>query len=79
MQVVLWDENSADYAHQSSAALLRIAPTWAADSVVLGHDTNHYVWAPVLGQVIEILRARGLEFVTLCGYQPDPSSHHDPR
>jgi peptidoglycan/xylan/chitin deacetylase (PgdA/CDA1 family) len=78
MRVVIWDENSADYAHQSSAALLLRAPGWEPNSVVLAHDTNHYIWAPVLDQIIELLQARGLEFVTLCGYRPDPPRRQDP-
>ncbi|MCU0280595.1 MAG: polysaccharide deacetylase family protein [Acidimicrobiia bacterium] len=78
MRVVIWDENSADYAHQSSAALLRLAPGWEPDSVVLAHDTNHYIWTPVLDQIIELLQARGLEFVTPCGYRLDPPRRQDP-
>lgn len=78
MRVLIWDENSADYAHQSSATLLRLAPGWEPDSVVLAHDTNHYIWAPVLDQIIELLKARGLEFVTPCGYRLDPPRRQDP-
>ncbi|MFH1329202.1 MAG: polysaccharide deacetylase family protein [Actinomycetota bacterium] len=78
MQVVIWDENSADYAHQSSAALLRDAPTWEPNSVVLAHDTNHYVWSPVLAQIIQGLQERDLEFVALCGYQRTPKPRLQP-
>lgn len=78
MRVLIWDENSADYAHQSSATLLRLAPGWEPDSVVLAHDTNHYIWTPVLDQIIELLMARGLEFVTPCGYRPDPPQRQYP-
>jgi len=68
LEVVIWDENSADYAHLSSSELVRGAAQWRPDSVVLAHDTLHYLWVPVLGEVIEIVRARGLEFVTICDF-----------
>ena len=43
---------------------MRRAAEWEPNSIILAHDTNHYIWTPVLGQVIEILRGRGLELVT---------------
>jgi len=79
LEVVIWNANSADYAHQSSAALLRAAPTWQPGSVVLAHDTNHYIWTPVLAEIIEGLQGRGLELVSMCGYQRTPRALFIPR
>jgi len=45
---------------------VRLAPTWDPNSIVLAHDTLHYVWVPVLGEIIQGLLDRGLELVTLC-------------
>ena len=69
MQVMRWDIDTSDYAHQRPARLLAEAAEWEADSVVLGHDTVHWAWTPVLGEIIDLLRERGFEFALPCGYR----------
>lgn len=69
MRVMRWDIDTSDYAHQRPARLLAEAAGWEADSVVLGHDTVHWAWTPVLGEIIDLLRERGFEFALPCGYR----------
>lgn len=65
-EVIIWTKNSADYSHKSSSGILRASKTWGAGDDVLGHDTYGYLWAPVLGQIIDTLRDKGLEFDGMC-------------
>ncbi|MFH1329249.1 MAG: polysaccharide deacetylase family protein [Actinomycetota bacterium] len=66
LNVVIWDENSADYAHQNSAVLVSTAATWEPNSVVLAHDTLYFVWVPVLGRIIDGLMDRDLRLTAIC-------------
>jgi len=69
MRVMRWDIDTSDYAHQNPERLLAAAAEWEADSVVIGHDTVHWAWTPVLGKIIDLLRERGFEFTLPCGYR----------
>jgi peptidoglycan/xylan/chitin deacetylase (PgdA/CDA1 family) len=78
LTMVIWDDDSGDWDHQSSAVLRRWAQDpnrWTDGDVILAHDTLGYVWQSVLGEVIESIRVRGLEFDTICnnpGHSPRP-------
>jgi peptidoglycan/xylan/chitin deacetylase (PgdA/CDA1 family) len=79
MRVMRWDIDTSDYAHQNPARLLAEAAEWEPDSVVLGHDTVDWVWTPALGEIIETLKGRGLEFVLPCKYRKGPPPRHTPQ
>ena len=70
MKVTLWDEDPSDYLHRDGLRLLAASAEWRPDSIVIGHDTHHAVWAPVLAEIIEGLQGRGLALVPLCNYLP---------
>jgi len=66
LDVIIWDVNSGDYAHQSSSGILMSSATWGAGDVILGHDTWGRIWDDVLAQIIDNVRDRGLEFDRMC-------------
>jgi peptidoglycan/xylan/chitin deacetylase (PgdA/CDA1 family) len=67
LRVLIWDENSRDYAHQSSEVLRAISHQWEDGEDVLMHDSNGYLYDDgVLEDLIAEVRSRGLGFSTLC-------------
>lgn len=67
LQVIIWDENSGDYAHQSSNVLRSISHRWEDGEDVLMHDSNGYLYDDgVLEDLIAEVRSRGLGFSPLC-------------
>jgi len=66
MTTVLWTRNSADYSHQSRSVIYSESKRWGEGDIVLGHDTLGYLWKDVLGDIIDDIRDRGLEFDSMC-------------
>lgn len=68
LAVVIWDRDSGDWDHGSAGALRRLAAgdRWGDGDVILAHDSLGYLWAPVLSEVIEAIRSRGLGLNIIC-------------
>jgi peptidoglycan/xylan/chitin deacetylase (PgdA/CDA1 family) len=64
---VMWDVDPWDWKHPGSGAVAaRVLSTAAGGDIVLFHETAGWSTIGALPSIIEGLRARGLEFVSLC-------------
>lgn len=78
LRVVIWDFDSGDYAHQSGRQLVRNAATWTTGSIVLAHDTLHYIWAPVLLGILSDLATEGFQLTPICTAHPGRRAQQQP-
>lgn len=82
---VLWTVDSADYAHQSGTGSIReVLTDLQAGDVILMHDSIGWAARDALPVIIAEVRARGLEFDTICDDRPvlvpfPPSAWGPPR
>ncbi len=72
LEIVMWDINTRDYAHNSASAAVTHALRSEPGDVILAHDIHGYLWVHALPLVIEELQARGIGFDTLCE-RPTPT------
>lgn len=80
LDVIIWDINSRDYAHQSPTWTVRHSVNWTQPGhVILMHDTVGYVLVDSLPTIVRTLRARGMEFDTLCDDRAPRMSPWDKR
>ena len=74
LHVVIWDENSADYAHQSSSVLRSISHRWEDGESVLMHDIYGFLYDEgVLEDLVAEVRSRDLGFSVICENIRQPS------
>jgi peptidoglycan/xylan/chitin deacetylase (PgdA/CDA1 family) len=70
--IILWTVDSMDYSHQSAARTVEtVLEDLGAGDIILMHDSLGWVARDALPVIIATVRARGLEFDTLCDQRSD--------
>ena len=72
LEPVIWTFSTRDYVSQSASVVERSFGDIRDGDVILMHDSIGWVWREALPMLIEGIRARGLEFDTICVERPVP-------